>query len=99
MTKTEIDIRKLETTAQRLRSVAHPMRIQIIRLLEKKDEMNVTNIYQSLGIEQASASHHLNILKSNSILESRRDGKNTYYSLKSGAIIELINCINKCGKQ
>ena len=98
MTRTELDIRKLETTAQRLRSVAHPMRIQIIRLLEKNDEMNVTNIYQSLGIEQASASHHLNILKSNNILESRRDGKNTYYSLMSGAIIELINCINKCGK-
>lgn len=99
MTRTELDIKKLETTAQRLRSVAHPMRIQIIRLLEKNDEMNVTNIYQSLGIEQASASHHLNILKSNNILESRRDGKKTYYSLMSGAIIELINCINKCGRQ
>lgn len=98
MTKTEIDIKKLEITAQRLRSVAHPMRIQIIQLLEKNDEMNVTNIYQKLGIEQASASHHLNILKSNNILESRRDGKNTYYSLKSGAVIDLINCINRCSK-
>lgn len=98
MTKTEIDIKKLETTAQRLRSVAHPMRIKIIKMLGEKKELNVTAIHKKLKIEQASASHHLTILKSTFILNSRREGKMTFYSLKSGAVIDLIKCINKCGK-
>lgn len=96
MAKMELDIRKLEDTAQRLRSIAHPMRIQIINMLEKSKEMNVTTIYKKLGIEQAAASHHLNILKSRGVLESRRMGKNTLYSLKAGVVSQLIECINKC---
>ena len=96
MAKQEIDLRKLEDTAQRLRSIAHPVRVKIISMLEKQKEMNVTSVYQKLNIEQAAASHHLNILKIKGILLSRRDGKSTFYSLKPGAVSNLINCINNC---
>ena len=58
--------------------------------------MNVTSIYERLKIEQAAASHHLNILKSKGILESKRDGKNTYYYLKHTALSTILDCINKC---
>ena len=77
MVKTEIDPRKFEEAASRLRAIAHPMRIAIIGLLEKKAKMNVTEIYERLQIEQAAASHHLYILKSKGVLISRRSGKNT----------------------
>ncbi|PKP04579.1 MAG: transcriptional regulator [Bacteroidetes bacterium HGW-Bacteroidetes-6] len=98
MAKQEIDIRKIEDIAQRLRAIAHPVRIKIISMLDKQQEMNVTTIYNKLEIEQAAASHHLNILKSKGILQSRRDGKNTYYSLKPNSISNLLDCINTCAK-
>lgn len=98
MAKQDIDIRKIEDIAQRLRAIAHPVRIQIISMLDQKAEMNVTTIYQKLGIEQATASHHLNILKSKGVLISRRNGKNTFYSLKQNAVTNLLNCINACGQ-
>jgi DNA-binding transcriptional ArsR family regulator len=95
--KQEIDIRKIEDAAQRLRAIAHPMRIKIISILEKHQELNVTSIYEKLKIEQATASHHLSILKTNGFLNSRRGGKNTYYSLRSEAVKNLLHCINRCG--
>ena len=71
MVKTEIDIKKLEEAASRLRAIAHPMRIAIISLLENNNKLNVTEIYAQLKIEQAAASHHLNILKNKGVLSSK----------------------------
>ena len=97
MSKTEIDLKKLEDAAGRLRAIAHPMRIAIISLLETHNKLNVTEIYSKLKIEQATASHHLNILKNKGVLISKRAGKQTHYSLKNDAIVNIIDCINKCG--
>ncbi|MFA8300700.1 MAG: ArsR/SmtB family transcription factor [Hyphomicrobiales bacterium] len=93
-----LNIEKLQLAAERLRAMAHPMRIAILELLSKADELNVTDIYTSLSIEQATASHHLNVLRNKGILESRRDGKKIYYSLSTKSLSEVLSCINKCGK-
>jgi DNA-binding transcriptional ArsR family regulator len=53
-------------------------------------------IYERLNLEQASASHHLNILKNKGLLESKRDGKMIYYSLKQTHLTEVIDCIDRC---
>ncbi len=96
MANPKLEPRKLEEAASKLRAIAHPMRIAIIGLLEQKEQMNVTEIYESLRIEQASASHHLNILKTKGVLESRRSGKNTFYFLKHEALSQMIECLNRC---
>ena len=83
MTTNKLDPRRLEEAASKLRAIAHPMRIAIIGLLEDKEQMNVTEIYESLKIEQASASHHLKILKTKGVLDSRRSGTNTFYFLNN----------------
>lgn len=95
--KLKLDIDKLEAAASKLRSIAHPMRIAIIDLLQDK-EMSVTEIYEKLSIEQASASHHLNILKTKGVLASKRHGKKIFYSLKNQTLLEIIDCINRCNE-
>jgi DNA-binding transcriptional ArsR family regulator len=97
MRKTKLDVDKLEMAASKLRSMAHPMRIAIIDLLMDK-QLSVTEIYEKLNIEQASASHHLNILKSKGVLVSKRNGKKIFYSLKSTTLTEIIDCINRCNE-
>jgi DNA-binding transcriptional ArsR family regulator len=96
MPKTQLDINKLEEASSKLRAIAHPMRIAIIGMLEDKSKMNVTEIYETLKIEQASASHHLNILKNKGVLASKRDGKNTYYFLKHSTLTQILECLEKC---
>jgi DNA-binding transcriptional ArsR family regulator len=98
MAKYVLDPRKLEDAASKFRAISHPMRIAIIQMLEKEKQMNVTQIYTNLEIEQAAASHHLNILKSKGVLDSRRSGKNTLYSLKPNIINIIKECLDKCGR-
>ncbi len=96
MAKLVLDVTKLELAASKLRAIAHPMRIAIIDLLNEKTKLSVTEIYSALDIEQASASHHLNILKNKGVLTAKRDGKKIFYSLKSVTLTEIIECINRC---
>jgi DNA-binding transcriptional ArsR family regulator len=96
MMNIELDAHKLEEVAAKLRAIAHPMRIAIMSLLEKEGELNVTDIYEKLKIEQATASHHLNILKSKRVLESKRDGKKTFYKVRQDSIIRIADCISRC---
>ena len=96
MKKAKLDIDKLELAASKLRAIAHPMRIAIIELLTANPKLTVTQIYTRLNLEQASASHHLNILKNKGLLESRRDGKMIYYALKQVHLSEVIECIDRC---
>ncbi len=98
MAKLVLDITKLEMAASKLRAIAHPMRIAIIDLLNEKPKLSVTEIYSKLDIEQASASHHLNILKNKGVLVSKREGKKIYYSLKNVTLTEIIECINRCNE-
>jgi DNA-binding transcriptional ArsR family regulator len=96
MKKAKLDIEKLEMAASKLRAIAHPMRIAIIDLLTVNQKLTVTQIYHRLNLEQASASHHLNILKNKGLLESKRDGKMIYYSLKHSHLTQVIDCIDRC---
>lgn len=99
MGKIQLQIEKLEKAASKLRAMAHPMRIAIIDMLNNGNRMSVTEIYKKLKIEQAAASHHLNILKNKGVLVSQREGKKIFYSLKSNVLTEIIDCINRCNEE
>jgi len=99
MTHLIINIEKLEAVASKLRAISHPMRIAIIDLLAKDRKLSVTEIYEKLDIEQATASHHLNILKNKGVLDSKREGKKIFYSLKNVTLTDIIECINRCNDE
>lgn len=94
----QLQVEKLEMASSKLRAMAHPMRIAIMDLLQGGNQLSVTDIYRKLKIEQAAASHHLNILKNKGILSSHRDGKKIFYSLKNNVLTEIIDCINRCNE-
>lgn len=85
----------LETATEVLRAVAHPHRLLIIEMLYQQKSMNVTEVYERLGIEQAVASHHLRILKDRGVVQVRRDGKNSNYSLTSDEFYKIIEVLGK----
>lgn len=92
----DINVDKLDQAASKLRAISHPMRIAIIDLLSEGKQLSVTEIYEALDIEQATASHHLNILKNKGVLDSKREGKKIFYTLKNITLTEIIECINRC---
>jgi ArsR family transcriptional regulator, virulence genes transcriptional regulator len=96
MEQIELTPENLEKAANMLKAIAHPMRISIIGCLEKGQKLSVTEIHKQLGIEQATASHHLGILRDKGVLSSKREGKNIYYFLQHKTLTVLLNCVKGC---
>jgi ArsR family transcriptional regulator, virulence genes transcriptional regulator len=92
----ELDPERLEKAANMLKAIAHPLRISIVGFLEDGKKRTVSEIHKELGIEQATASHHLGILKDKDVLCSKREGKNTLYYLKHENLKTILNCISGC---
>ncbi len=91
-----LTVEQLEKAAGMLKAIAHPMRIAILNYLESGDKKSVTQIHESVGIEQSTASHHLGILRDKGVLTVSREGKNAYYAIRHTKLSTLIDCINNC---
>lgn len=64
-----------------LKALAHPIRIQILQVIDSFKESNVNQIFETLGVEQSVASQHLRVLRLNKLVTARREGKFVYYSI------------------
>ncbi|MDD3012966.1 MAG: metalloregulator ArsR/SmtB family transcription factor [Candidatus Gastranaerophilales bacterium] len=69
--------------------LSHPDRIRLIGLLKNK-EMDVNEIHEALEISQSRTSQHLKLLKFNSIVVERKEGKHVYYKLKNKNITKVM---------
>ena len=87
---------RMEKVAFILKTTAHPTRIAIVQLLATHESLAVSNICERLGVEQSLASHHLSGMKLKGILQSHREGKNVFYSLKMREVLEVIQCLAAC---
>jgi DNA-binding transcriptional ArsR family regulator len=96
MGNSQLNPETLEKAANMLKAIAHPTRILIIGCLEDGQKLTVTEIHKKLNIEQATASHHLGILRDKGVLSSKREGKNIYYFLRHEALKVLLNCVSGC---
>lgn len=83
--------------AELLKAVAHPKRLQLIQILNKKEfgKISVSGIAKKLKISQPETSRHLLKMKNTGIVKSKKEKVSTYYSLnKENEITKcLIDCI------
>ncbi|MEH0158082.1 metalloregulator ArsR/SmtB family transcription factor [Limibacter armeniacum] len=91
-----LESEKIEKAAFILKTIAHPMRLRIIELLDQNDKLSVGEICDALGCEQSLTSHHLSNMKLKGILASQREGKNIYYSLKEKDVTNILVCLENC---
>jgi DNA-binding transcriptional ArsR family regulator len=89
----KLDYSVLRRAVLTLRAINHPLRKQIIALLEDSKQMTVTEIFIKLRLEQSVASQHLAILRKAGVLNTDRDGKFIYYSLNKERIEEIANLV------
>ena len=93
---TGVDPKKVEKVAFILKTIGHPVRLGIIDLLIHHKELSVNEICDQLELEQSLVSHHLTNMKLKGILDSKREGKNIYYSLILQEVKTVIECMSKC---
>jgi ubiquinone/menaquinone biosynthesis C-methylase UbiE/DNA-binding transcriptional ArsR family regulator len=74
----------MSSTLRSLRALSDPTRLRIVALLEK-DELSVNELQEITRMGQSRISTHLGLLQDSSLVQSRRDGKRTFYKLAAGA--------------
>src|ERR1700756_3711889 len=67
-------IRRLELDAAALKAMAHPLRVQILRVLELHDEVSVTGLAKELGETTGAISYHLRQLARHGFVEEGSAG-------------------------
>jgi DNA-binding transcriptional ArsR family regulator len=59
----EIHVVPIKKTILVLRAINHPLRQQMLKLIHEESKITVTELYDTLGLEQSVASQHLAILR------------------------------------
>ncbi|MFC4769878.1 ArsR/SmtB family transcription factor [Effusibacillus consociatus] len=65
-------------------------RLKVIYALSQEDELCVCDVATIIGSSNATASHHLRLLRNMGLAKYRREGKMTFYSLQSPHVRHLI---------
>lgn len=74
----------MSPTLKSLRALADPTRLRIVALLER-DELSVNELQEITHLGQSRISTHLGLLHGSGLLQSRREGKRTFYKLNAEA--------------
>ncbi|HRK60158.1 MAG TPA: metalloregulator ArsR/SmtB family transcription factor, partial [Candidatus Kapabacteria bacterium] len=77
------EAQRLEKAAEILKTIAHPVRLEVLNMLETYRELSVSDIQEKLSItiEQSMLSHHLIKMKDKGILTSQKNGVSVVYRL------------------
>lgn len=76
------------------KAISDPLRLKILHLLKNR-ELCGCHIDSALDKPQSTISRHLSILKKSKLINWRKEGKWTYFSLANPEIIEQIGNITK----
>jgi|GEM_PF-1236400 ArsR family transcriptional regulator len=77
-----------------LKMLGDPIRFQVIDVILTRGETDVTDLVELTdATTQPAISHHLGIMKTAGLVEVRRDGKHSYYSVARGETGDLIRRI------
>ena len=80
--------KKIDQASRRLKAISHPNRLKIVSLLIDT-EYTVQSLSIKTGIPQSTVSQHLSVLREREIVEYRKDGQYSHYSLSDKNIYEL----------
>jgi ArsR family transcriptional regulator len=76
------------------RTLSNPVRMEIIHVL-KQGENTVTALAEATGLTKSNISQHLSVLKGASIVRSRREGVNVWYSISNQRVVEACRLMRE----
>lgn len=83
-----------ELHADVCKALGHPLRIEVIDLLQNK-ELCFTDILEITGGLKSNLSQHLSVMTKKGILKTRRDGQCIYFSLSSKKVAQACRLMRE----
>ena len=89
---------RLQKVAHILKTISHPVRLEILKVLEQQESLDVSTLRERLAIEveQSMLSHHLIKMRDNGILDSEKRGKSVFYTIAERQVLQIFDCMEKC---
>ena len=83
-----------------LKLLANPERLLLLCQLSQ-GEMCVSDLEQALDIHQPTLSQQLGVLRNEGVVQTRREGKNIFYSVADPAVLQILALLYKlyCPKE
>jgi DNA-binding transcriptional ArsR family regulator len=77
-----------------MRAINHPVRKELLKIIFKKKETTVTELFIALRQEQSVVSQHLAILRRIHVLQATRQGKNILYTVNNEELRRTLQFAN-----
>lgn len=81
--------------AERLKLLANPVRLCLLKKLLDEGELNVTQITSCMDVSQSAISQHLSKLRLADIVHARKEGNQVYYACQRDDIRDIMNALFK----
>ncbi len=97
MKKSETRAEDMEEALKMLKILGHPLRLSILCSLIEKGEMSAGDIVaaESDKASQSQISQYLNALKTEGLIQSRRDGHFQFYKIADNRVKTLVSTLHK----
>jgi len=91
-------IEKLQAVARILKTIAHPVKLEILQALEAEEPLDVSTICKRINshCEISMMSHHLAKMKDNGLLKSEKRGKQVFYQIADRHLLKIFDCMETC---
>ena len=99
-TTTRLPLARLEADrvhVEAFKALAHLARLQVFFFLVRaRGEVPVGAIQEALGVPGPTLSHHLNQLRRAGLIESRKEERYIYYSVRRDTVTALVRLLTAC---
>jgi Predicted transcriptional regulators len=86
-------LEEYENAAEKLKSLAHPKRLEILAQLVKLGNANVTALQDATDLPQPTLSQHLARMQRSGVLLRTKRGTQVFYSLSDPATVEGLKLL------
>ncbi|MGY1423417.1 ArsR/SmtB family transcription factor [Bacillus cereus] len=87
------EISDFERVSEIVRVLAHPIRLQIVHQLLKKNALNVTELQQYFDMPQSTVSQHLGKLRSHKVVAYERKGLEVFYRVDDEKVKQILKIL------
>ena len=78
---------------QAVLAAAEPTRLQILFLLGRRGRLPVGEIAREFTISRPAISHHLKVLKTSGLVQTKREGQAIYYEVRRARVIDTLRAM------
>jgi predicted transcriptional regulator len=93
--KNELEMKKLGKAVLILKSMNHKLRQDIVKMVDSKKDITVTEIYRKLQIEQSIISQNLSKIITSKVLTTKIEGRFVRYYVNHDRISEIKSIVDQ----